>query len=230
MVRLSLQATIAVVLGIVVAVAWAVSIELPGESLQPKTWLVLFGAGAAASGTFWLAARPILWIAELRNKEEDGAAASPGFDLGTERLARVAAIVVPFVMLYVRSADADPWILLGALLLNLSTGHSLLTASAMGLGNTLEALVGASLIQRFCSAPAFLERVRDAFYFVVLVVPVCTALSALTGAGLLVLDGTVPGAEYGQHLLTWWVGDALGALVVAPLLLATGFPKSNKFS
>jgi len=113
-----------------------------------------------------------------------------------------------------------PGILLGALLLNISTGHSLLTAASMGLGSTLEPLLGAFLIQRFCPAPAFLGRVRDAFFFVALVVPLCTALSALIGAGLLVLDGTVPGAGYGALMLTWWVGGALGALVVAPLLLA----------
>ena len=38
----------------------------------------------------------------------------------------------------------------------------------------------------------------------------------------LALGGYADWAEYGRIWLTWWLGDAVGALIVAPVLLLWG--------
>src|SRR5947209_3974485 len=45
-----------------------------------------------------------------------------------------------------------------------------------------------------------------------------TLISATLGVTSGWLGGSIPGAAYGKAWRTWWLGDALGDLVVAPLL------------
>jgi signal transduction histidine kinase len=52
------------------------------------------------------------------------------------------------------------------------------------------------------------------------VAPVTTAVGALVGGTSVFLGGVASSAGYLQILLTYWLGDLLGFLVVAPLLLA----------
>jgi signal transduction histidine kinase len=112
-----------------------------------------------------------------------------------------------------------PAITLGAILANQQAGMPLLTAAVMGIGNTLEAVTGASLLRRFDFHPA-LDRVRDVLALVVLAALVSTTISP-TGGVLGLWLGEVPLT----HPLTriwsvWWLGDVMGDLLIAPLLLA----------
>lgn len=112
-----------------------------------------------------------------------------------------------------------PGIMLAAFLINLVTGAPILVALGIGAGNTLEAVLGAYLLKRFTRFQPALERVRDVLGLVVLAGFVGTATAATVGVTSLLLNGTVSAGTYGQTWLAWWVGDMLGALVVAPLLL-----------
>jgi signal transduction histidine kinase len=49
--------------------------------------------------------------------------------------------------------------------------------------------------------------------------PVAMTVSATLGTGALAVTGALPWAAYGSTWLTWWVGDAMGVVVVAPLVL-----------
>ncbi len=113
-----------------------------------------------------------------------------------------------------------PGIVLGGLLTNLELGLSAPVGLPLLLAEVLEALLGAFLVRRFCSSPDFLDRARDAFLFVGFVTPVSTAVGALIGGTSVALGGVAFSAGYLQILLTYWLGDLLGFLVVAPLLLA----------
>jgi PAS domain S-box-containing protein len=111
-----------------------------------------------------------------------------------------------------------PAVALGAFIANATSGASLAEAASISVGNTLEAVVGATLLRRVGFRPA-LDRVRDVFALIVLAGVVSTAVSATNGVTTLWISGDVPSSSLGSDWLLWWIGDAMGALIVAPLLL-----------
>jgi PAS domain S-box-containing protein len=111
-----------------------------------------------------------------------------------------------------------PGIALGAFLVNASAGAPVLVASGMAIGNTLEAVVGTYLLQHIVGFQPALARLRDVFGFVVLAAGLSTLLSATLGVTSGWLGGVIPAAIYGRAWWTWWLGDVMGDLVVAPLL------------
>jgi integral membrane sensor domain MASE1 len=112
-----------------------------------------------------------------------------------------------------------PGIALGAFLVNASAGATIPVASGMALGNTLEAVVGARLLQHVVGFRPALARLRDVFGLVVLAAGLSTLVSATLGVTSGWLGGVIPAATAGQAWWTWWLGDLMGDLVVAPLLL-----------
>jgi integral membrane sensor domain MASE1/anti-sigma regulatory factor (Ser/Thr protein kinase) len=117
-----------------------------------------------------------------------------------------------------------PGVLLGAFLANVTTDVPVYTAAGIAVGNTLEALVGALLLDRFGFRPE-LRRLRDIFALVVLAAFLSTALSATIGvASLSVGDSLQEGALSTWRV--WWLGDMTGDLLVASLIfvLVTQWP------
>ena len=111
-----------------------------------------------------------------------------------------------------------PAVAVAAFIANATSGASLGEATAISVGNTLEAVVGAFLLARVGFRPQ-LDRVRDVLALVSLAAVVSTAVAATNGVTTLWLSGDVAGSEYGSEWLLWWFGDAMGNLIVAPLLL-----------
>jgi diguanylate cyclase (GGDEF)-like protein len=112
-----------------------------------------------------------------------------------------------------------PGIFLGAFLANVTTAGSVATSIGIGLGNTLEGLVGAYLVNRFANGRAAFDRARDIFLLAALAATLSTMVSATIGVTSLSLGGFARWTDYGSVWLTWWLGDAVGDLVVAPALL-----------
>ena len=112
-----------------------------------------------------------------------------------------------------------PGILAGAFLVNLATAGSVTTCISIAVGNTLEALVGAYLVNRFAEGRHAFDRTQDTFKFAVLAGMLSTAIAASFGATSLALGGFAPWANYGPIWATWWLGDAAGIVIVAPLLI-----------
>ncbi|HEU5180378.1 MAG TPA: MASE1 domain-containing protein [Candidatus Polarisedimenticolia bacterium] len=114
-----------------------------------------------------------------------------------------------------------PGIAAGAFLINVSAGVPALAAAGMALGNTLEALLGSYLLQRFTGgfgkSP---DTIRKVIGLVVLAAGLSTTVSATLGVASGYLAGVIPAPSLGRAWQTWWLGDALGDLVVAPLLFA----------
>jgi diguanylate cyclase (GGDEF)-like protein/PAS domain S-box-containing protein len=112
-----------------------------------------------------------------------------------------------------------PGIALGAFFINASTGVGLAVAAGIAAGNTLEALAGAYLLRRFTRFRVSLDRPQDILEFVVLAAAVSTTVAATVGVTSLCLGGAAAWPVYGALWWQWWLGDAMGALVVAPVLL-----------
>jgi PAS domain S-box-containing protein len=113
-----------------------------------------------------------------------------------------------------------PGVLLGAFLVNVTTAGTVATSLGIACGNTLEALLGIFLTSRFAHGRAVLARVQDIFTFVLLAVLLSTTIGATVGVTSLSLGGFSPWSAYGSMWLTWWLGDAMGALIFTPLFLS----------
>jgi PAS domain S-box-containing protein len=111
-----------------------------------------------------------------------------------------------------------PAVLLGAFIANAISGASLGEAAVISVGNTLEAVVGTMLLRRVGFRPQ-MDRVRDVLALVFLAALASTTVAATNGVTTLWITGDVPGSSYGSEWLLWWIGDAMGDLIVAPLLL-----------
>jgi integral membrane sensor domain MASE1 len=117
-----------------------------------------------------------------------------------------------------------PGVLLGAFLANVTTDVPVYTAAGIAVGNTLEAVVGAWLLERFGFRPS-LVRLRDVFVLVGLAGLISTTVSATIGvASLAVGDSLSEGAVTTWR--TWWLGDMGGDVLVASLVfvLVTHWP------
>lgn len=120
-----------------------------------------------------------------------------------------------------------PGVFIGALLVNLVSPSSTVLASAgAAIGNSLEALVGATLLVRVADFRPNLERQRDIAAFILIGALGCTTISATIGVSSFYLFGHVEAAQFGPAWLNWWLGDAAGAVIVTPIVLtmARGTP------
>src|SRR3954454_9382047 len=117
-----------------------------------------------------------------------------------------------------------PGVLLGAFLANVTTDVSVYTAAGIAVGNTLEAVVGAWLLERFGFRPTLL-RLRDLFALVVLGAVMSTAVSATIGVASLSVGDSLSESALTTWRL-WWLGDMGGDLLVASAIfvLVTHWP------
>lgn len=111
---------------------------------------------------------------------------------------------------------AWPAIFVGAFLVNLTTSGTVLASLGIAGGNLLEGLAGAWLVDRFARGSACFERSRDVLRFAFFAAFLATALSATIGVTCLALGGQAEWKDFGAIWITWWLGDAAGALVVTP--------------
>ncbi|MCB9618293.1 MAG: MASE1 domain-containing protein [Sandaracinus sp.] len=110
-----------------------------------------------------------------------------------------------------------PAIFVGACIVNLSIGTPLVVGLSIGLGNMLEASLGAFLLHRLGVTPAF--DTRHHVLTLLGVAFVASGVSAAFGVGALRASDNIPAALVGSVALTWWLGNVGGALVVTPLVL-----------
>ncbi len=120
-----------------------------------------------------------------------------------------------------------PGISLGVLLGSLLTGAPLDLAAGMSLGNTLEAVVAVYFLKKIVGLHNELDRIQDVVGLL-LVALVCTTIGASMGTTTLMLTGNGDWHNFWAIWFTWWIGDLLGALVIAPILFTwTPFPPTQ---
>ena len=118
-----------------------------------------------------------------------------------------------------------PAVWLGAFLANAGSTAPLWTAIVIASGNTLEAVAAAWWLRRLPQFQVGLRRIREVLAFVLVAAVACTAISATIGVVTLSLAGVQPWSRFGALWFDWWLGDALGAVVVGPAIL-TGLTHS----
>jgi signal transduction histidine kinase len=122
-----------------------------------------------------------------------------------------------------------PAIFIGAFLVNATTAGNIWTSIGIASGNTLEAVCGAWLVNRFASGTGVFDRAQDVFKFA-LAALVSTLVSPTIGLTSLALGDFASWTNYAPIWWTWWLGDAAGVLVVTPLILLWSTPSSRRWT
>ncbi|MEU5304864.1 MASE1 domain-containing protein [Streptomyces noursei] len=112
-----------------------------------------------------------------------------------------------------------PGIALGTVLVIWTLTRPDLAGFGVVAGNTL-APVSACLILRRVGFHTELDRLRDGVALVSLGAFAAMVISATLGSGTQVLTGSLPAGDFWRTWASWWVGDAMGVLVITPLVLA----------
>ncbi|MCC6527467.1 MAG: CHASE domain-containing protein, partial [Polyangiaceae bacterium] len=123
-----------------------------------------------------------------------------------------------------------PGVLVGSFLANLlfsttaagtplALGARALLSFGIGIGAAMQAVVGAYLVRRLVGYPTPLLRERDILKFIVLGGPAACVVSSTVGASLLAASGTIPSSSYPVNWFSWWIGDSIGVLLAAPVVL-----------
>ena len=112
-----------------------------------------------------------------------------------------------------------PGIAIGGFLVSMSVpsaniGIALISAGA----RTLQAWTGTYLLQSI-NFSATLDRLKDVLGIVGLAAFASTLINSTIGSIIVCLTGLSSWSNLGTIWGTWWVGDAMGILIVAPLLL-----------
>jgi len=136
---------------------------------------------------------------------------------------------IALAALLVFGIELWPGIALGVILGSLLPAGSTMQVTpwsitlGLAIGNTLEAVVGVYCLKRFINFDNLMSRIRDvvglAFFSML-----STAISATVGGLTLMFTGNGAWQYFGTIWFTWWIGDLLGALVIAPLILIWSSP------
>ncbi len=111
-----------------------------------------------------------------------------------------------------------PAIALGAFLVNYLSPIPGLTALGIACGNTLGALTGAYLLRRNPRFDPTLLRISDVLRFITLG-SAANVVSASSGVLILTASNLHPWSNAVLAWFVWWLGDTMGVLIVAPLIL-----------
>ncbi|HZI43019.1 MAG TPA: MASE1 domain-containing protein [Gemmatimonadaceae bacterium] len=112
-----------------------------------------------------------------------------------------------------------PGILIGAVTANLIADAPISVALGIGVGNSLAAVVGAYLVRRVPRFSPSLETLNSAVALIVLAALASPVISASIGVASLYVGNVIPAAKLQPTWRAWWIGDMVGVLLIAPLIL-----------
>jgi signal transduction histidine kinase/ActR/RegA family two-component response regulator len=182
------------------------------QAMQSRRFLTLPGIGIFTF-VYFIAGKFGLMLASLH------ASASPVWP----------AAGIALAALLVLGYRAWPAIFIGAFFVNLTTAGNVATSLAIASGNTLEALCGAWLVNRFAGGTTVFDRPQGVFKFA-LAAAVSTIIGPAFGVTSLALASFADWANYGAIWLTWWLGDATGDLLIAPLIILWSIPSKRRWN
>ncbi|HEX7236966.1 MAG TPA: MASE1 domain-containing protein [Gammaproteobacteria bacterium] len=112
-----------------------------------------------------------------------------------------------------------PAIFAAAFLANVTTAGSVASSLGVALGNTLEAVLAATLVERYAGGRQAFSSPAGILKFMLLAAFLSSTVSATIGVASLTLGGVSAEADPRAVWLTWWLGDAAGAVVVTPFIV-----------
>lgn len=125
-----------------------------------------------------------------------------------------------------------PALFLASVLFNLSIHNNLVDEQVLigstfkevaiiAVGVVLQAMAGAVLLKYWLGHPLYLKKRKSIFYFIFVIGIALSTISANIGMfGLSVFNPLYSSENHWSNVVFWWLGDALGVLIAAPLLLA----------
>jgi len=114
-----------------------------------------------------------------------------------------------------------PAIALAAFLVNFLSPIPTLSAVGIAIGNTSSALVGGYLVRRFMNHRPSFERLRDVLGLMALGAAVAPIIAASVGVTTLLLTHVRAWSGFSTAWQVWWLGDAMGVLVITPMFFVT---------
>jgi diguanylate cyclase (GGDEF)-like protein len=112
-----------------------------------------------------------------------------------------------------------PAVLAGGLILYATALGPVPAVIAMAAGNTLEALLGAYLVNRFAGGRSAMQNPMNCLRFAGLVTVAGASVSATIGTSALTLSKLASWGDYGAIWANWCLGNITGNLLVAPILM-----------
>lgn len=132
---------------------------------------------------------------------------------------------ISIAALYLLGYRFWPGVFLGALSVNLCLNSGLLPALTVAVGNTLEAVIAVWLVKRWSNHATPFEHVRDVLGYILLACFGATMISALVGAAVTTGIDAPEHSDFHSVWRLWWLGDMMGALLVAPVLILLLHPQ-----
>ncbi len=142
------------------------------------------------------------------------------------------AAALAFIAVLQAGLRVLPGIWLGSFAINLGiawqsagigamTANIFWTAASIAAGACMQAWLASALVRyRLKTAWQTLDHDADILWFLLLAGPLAGLLSCSWAAATLLLSGAIETAELPFTWWNWWVGDVLGVLLFAPVLLA----------
>ena len=146
---------------------------------------------------------------------------SPGFSVTASRLTLVwlpAGIGVAVILLL--GPRATPALIAGSLAATMMTGIPFWASLTTALAGSLEALAAVYLLRNATEFKGDLGRVSDVLVFLLFGVGIASMIGATVGTIGNCTSGVLPWADAWRLWRIWWLGDAIGILIVGALLLA----------
>ena len=98
----------------------------------------------------------------------------------------------------------------------------------IGTGAALQAWAGAALVKRFVPRPLTLAEPREIAMFFATGAFVACIVNSTIATAVLGWTGVVPASNLAFTWATWWMGDSLGVLIAAPIVLTLiGEPRAD---
>lgn len=143
-------------------------------------------------------------------------AISPGYASPVWPAAGVALVAI-----LRRGYRVAPAVAAGSFIVNAGPSlESLVIAGCISIGASLQAVCGGALVRWLVRDPERLVDETDIVRFTALAGPVAGTVGATIGNATLWIGGVTPGPEVLFSWWTWWVGDTIGVIIFAPLLLS----------
>ena len=126
---------------------------------------------------------------------------------------------IAFAVLWLGGYRLAPGVTLGAFLVNLWVLGSPGLAAVVAVGNTLPSVASLFALKRIDGARGGARELTTVLWFILIPVLAATLLSASVGTLTLRLAGRITDAKDLSTWVLWWLGDAMGVLIVAPPII-----------
>ena len=131
---------------------------------------------------------------------------------------------IALALFLLRGYRVWPAIFAGSFLAGVMAAHSLLEADLVAIATLLGALAGNWLLERWSNGrKTFATPLGVAKFALIAVAPTALASATLTAAGFTFMGATALAQPIATGV-TWWLADAAGSLLIAPVIVRQDVP------